>query len=143
MSVLTSEEVVSREVGHHSRPVAPARQAYRLLYIAFIAAPIIAGIDKFTNLLVQWEQYLAPPVARLLPVSGHVFMRATGVIEIIAGLLVAFRPAIGGYVVALWLCGIIVNLLLGAGHYDIALRDFGLALGAVALARLSVLFERS
>jgi len=120
----------------------PARQAYWLLYVAFIAAPIIAGLDKFTDFLVQWEQYLTPPVAHLLPVSEQVFMRAVGVIEVIAGLLVAFRPAIGGYVAAVWLCGIIVNLLLGAGYYDIALRDFGLALAALALARLSVLFEQ-
>jgi hypothetical protein len=126
-----------------SGPLAPARQAYRLLYLAFVAAPIIAGVDKFTEFLVQWEQYLTPPVANLLPVSAQMFMRAVGVIEIIAGLLVAFRPAIGGYVVAAWLGGIIVNLLLGAGYYDIALRDFGLLLAALALARLSALFERS
>jgi hypothetical protein len=143
MSVLARESVTTDVRQLSPGALTPARQAYRLLYLAFIAAPIIAGLDKFTSLLVQWEQYLTPPVARLLPVSEHVFMRAVGVIEIIAGLLVAFRPAIGGYVVAAWLCGIIVNLVLGAGYYDIALRDFGLALAAVALARLSVLFERS
>jgi|RhiMetdeSRZDD1v2_1073273.scaffolds.fasta_scaffold56325_4 hypothetical protein len=138
--VLDSEPVV---VPLSRAGLAPARQAYRLLYIAFIAAPIIAGLDKFTNFLVQWEQYLTPPVAHALPVSAQALMRAAGIVEIVAGLLVAFRPALGGYVVALWLCGIIVNLLLGAGYYDIALRDFGLLLGALALARLSALFERS
>ena len=143
MSVLAREPVPA-DVGHPSPTgLTPARQAYWLLYIGFIAAPIIAGLDKFTDFLVQWEQYLTPPVAHALPLSEHAFMRAAGIIEIVAGLLVAFRPAIGGYVVALWLCGIIVNLLVGGGYYDIALRDFGLVLGALALARLSVLFERS
>jgi hypothetical protein len=143
MSVLTREQV-SVDL-HQLSPGAliSARQAYWLLYLAFIAAPIIAGLDKFTDFLVQWEQYLTPLVAHALPVSEQVFMRAVGAIEIVAGLLVAFRPAIGGYVVAAWLCGIIVNLLLGGGYYDIALRDFGLALAALALARLSLLFERS
>ncbi len=143
MSVLTSEPLAPDVRRQLPGALAPARQAYWLLYIAFIAAPIIAGLDKFTDFLVQWEQYLTPPVAHLLPVSEHVFMRAVGVVEIIAGLLVAFRPTIGGYVVAVWLCGIILNLLLGAGYYDIALRDVGLALAALALARLSVLFQRS
>ena len=106
------------------------------------AAPIVAGLDKFTDIIVQWEQYLTPPVAHMLPVAPETFMRVSGVVEIAAGLLVAFRPAIGGYVVALWLWGIIVNLLLGAGYYDIALRDLGLSLGALALARLSLAFRR-
>ena len=124
-----------------STEVRGAQQAYWLLYITFIVAPIIAGLDKFANLLADWEQYLTPPVANMLPVSGPVFMRAAGVVEVIAGLLVAWKPAIGGYVVALWLWGIIVNLLLGHGYYDIALRDLGLSLAALALARLSVMFR--
>jgi hypothetical protein len=143
MSVLTREPLTPDVHRMPTGARTPARQAYWLLYIAFIVAPIIAGLDKFTDFLVQWEQYLAPAVARLLPVSEQVFMRAVGVIEIIAGLVVAFRPAIGGYLVTVWLCGIIVNLLLAAGYYDIALRDFGLALAALALARLSALFPRS
>ncbi len=114
----------------------PAYQAYRILHVAFVAAPVIAGVDKFLQLLVNWDKYLAPQVAALLPVDAHGFMLAVGVIEILAGLMVAFKPRIGAYVVALWLLGIIVNLLL-TGYYDIALRDFGLALGALALARLS------
>jgi hypothetical protein len=108
-----------------------------VLYLGFAALPILAGLDKFFHLLVNWDQYLAPLVTRLLPVSGHSFMLAVGVIEIAAGLLVVFRPRIGAYVVALWLWGIILNLLLIPGYYDIALRDFGLSLGALALARLS------
>ena len=119
-----------------------AYQAYLILYAGFVALPILAGLDKFFHLLVNWDQYLAPLVTRVLPVSGHTFMLAVGVIEVAAGLLVALRPRIGAYVVALWLWGIIVNLLLIPGYYDIALRDFGLSLGALALARLSQEFSR-
>jgi hypothetical protein len=115
----------------------PARQAFRILQVAFVLAPIIAGLDKFAGLLVNWDQYLSPTIAGLLPVAPHTFMLAVGVVEIIAGLVVAFRPYYGGYLVTLWLWGIIANLLLARGYYDIALRDFGLSLGASALARLS------
>lgn len=118
------------------------RQAYLLLYAAFIAAPIIAGLDKFFDLLAPWHTYLAPVIAGILPVTPPTFMMAVGVIEIVAGLLVAARPSIGGYVVAAWLWGIVVNLLLIPGFFDIALRDFGLSLGALALARLAPQFER-
>src|SRR5436305_968253 len=90
----------------------PAYQAYQILHWGFVAAPIIAGLDKFFHLLVNWDQYLAPIVARVLGGNGHAFMLAAGVIEIVAGLVVAFKPRIGGYVVAVWLLGIIINLLL-------------------------------
>ncbi len=119
----------------------PAHQAYVILHIGFAALPIVAGLDKFFHLLVNWDAYLAPVVTRVLPVSAHTFMLVVGVIEIVAGLLVAFRPRVGAYIVALWLWGIIVNLLLIPGFYDIALRDFGLSLGALALARLSREFD--
>ena len=119
----------------------PAYQSYLMLRIGFAVLPIVAGLDKFFNLLVDWDQYLAPQAAEFLPVTGHTFMLVVGVIEIAAGLLVAFQPRIGAYVVALWLWGIIVNLLLIHGYYDIALRDFGLSLGALALARLSQEFD--
>jgi hypothetical protein len=119
----------------------PVNHAYRILHIGFAALPILAGADKFFHLLVNWEQYLAPVVTEYLPVSGHTFMLIVGVIEIAAGLLVAVRPRIGAYVVAFWLWGIIANLLLVPGFYDIALRDFGLSLGALALARLSREFD--
>ena len=115
----------------------PAHQAYFILYAGFVALPILAGLDKFTHLLVNWDQYLAPLATRVVPVTAHTFMLAVGVIEIVAGVLVALRPQVGAYVVALWLWGIIVNLLLIPNFYDIALRDFGLSLGALALARLS------
>jgi len=119
----------------------PAYQSYLMLHAGFAALPVVAGFDKFFHLLVNWDQYLAPLAIQILPVTGHMFMLAVGVIEIVAGLLVAFRPRIGAYVVALWLGGIIVNLLMIPGFYDIALRDFGLALGALALARLSQEFN--
>jgi hypothetical protein len=123
------------------RTSSPAYQAYQILQIAFVVAPVVAGADKFFHFLVDWDQYLSPLVTRILPVSGHTFMLGVGVIEIAAGLLVAFMPAVGGLVVGAWLCGIIVNLLSIPGYYDIALRDLGLALGAFALARLATEFD--
>ena len=119
----------------------PAYQAYVVLHIGFAVLPILAGLDKFFHLLVNWDMYLAPLVARVLPFSGHAFMLAVGVIEIVAGLVVALWPRIGAYIVVLWLWGIIINLLLIPSFFDIALRDFGLSLGALALARLSQEFD--
>lgn len=115
----------------------PALQAFWILRIAFTVAPIVAGLDKFFHLLVDWDKYLAPWVADLFGGNGHAFMLVVGVVEIIAGIGVAILPRIFAYVVAAWLLGIIVNLLSIPGYYDIALRDLGLALGALALARLS------
>ena len=115
----------------------PAYQAYQILYIGFIVAPLLAGLDKFTHFLTDWDKYLAPVVADLLPFSAHTFMLVVGVVEIGAAILVAVRPQIGAYVVAAWLAAIVINLLLIPGYFDIALRDFGLMLGALALARLS------
>ncbi len=115
----------------------PAYQAYQILHIAFVVAPVLAGADKFFGLLVDWDKYVAPRVASLLPFSAHTFMLVVGIIEITAGILVAIKPRIGAYVVCAWLLGIILNLLLAGGYYDIALRDLGLALGALALGRLS------
>ena len=123
--------------GFEIRSTSPAYQAYQILHWGFTVAPILFGLDKFFNLMTQWHQYLAPMIANLIPLQPRMFMQVTGVIEIIAGLIVAFKPQIGGYIVALWLWAIIVNLLLYPGYYDIALRDFGLSLGALALARLS------
>ena len=119
----------------------PAYQAYQILHIGFVVAPIIAGLDKFFHILTNWDMYLAPVIARVSPIGGHGFMLAVGVIEMIAGLLVAFKPRIGAYVVAAWLVGIIINLLLIPGFFDIALRDLGLALGALALAQLSKQYD--
>jgi hypothetical protein len=119
----------------------PAHQAYLILRTGFVVAPILFGLDKFTNLLTDWTTYLAPTVDRLVPGSATSAMLAVGVIEIIAGLVVAVRPKVGGYLVAAWLAGIITNLLLLGDHYDVALRDFGLLLAALALARLATAFQ--
>ena len=112
-------------------------QAYQILRLGFIVAPIVAGLDKFLHLLVNWDQYLPPFVNRLTGGHGHELMLAVGVIEIAAGLGVAFKPKVFAYVVSAWLLLIVVNLLLIPGYFDVALRDFGLSLGALALARLS------
>ena len=116
---------------------AGARQAYLLLRTVFTVAPVLFGLDKFLGLLTHWEAYLAPWVDDLTPGTAHQAMLAVGVVEIVAGLLVAVRPGIGGYVVAAWLLGIIVNLVSMGEYLDIALRDFGLLVGALALARLA------
>ena len=117
-------------------------QAYQILRLGFIVAPIVAGLDKFFHLLVNWDQYLPPFVDSLTGGHGHELMLAVGVIEIAAGLGVAFKPKVFAYVVAVWLLLIVVNLLMIPGYFDVALRDFGLSLGALALARLSHEFDR-
>jgi hypothetical protein len=114
-----------------------AHQAYTILKFGFTIAPIIAGLDKFFNLLVDWTQYLTPLVPTWTGIHPAIFMRAVGVVEIIAGVVVAVKPKVGAWLVAAWLCGIIVNLLLVPGYYDVALRDLGLLFGALALARLA------
>ena len=113
------------------------REAFLLLRTVFTIAPIAFGLDKFAGLLTDWDQYLAPWIDDLVPGSAHQAMLLVGVVEIVAGLLVAVQPRLGGYVVALWLAGIIVNLVTLGDFYDIALRDFGLLVGALALARLA------
>ena len=120
----------------------PAYQAYQILHVGFVVAPIVAGVDKFFNLLVNWEQYLPPFVNNMVGGHGHELMLVVGVIEIIAGLGVLFKPKYFAYVVSAWLLMIVVNLLMIPGYFDVALRDFGLALGALALARLSREFDR-
>ena len=118
----------------------PAYQAFWLLRIAFVVAPIVFGLDKFFDVLVDWDRYLAPELADLFNADAHTLMYVVGVTEIVAGLVVAIRPRFGGYLVAAWLAGIIFNLLLMADYYDIALRDFGLLLAALTLARLATAF---
>ena len=117
----------------------PASQAYLLLRVGFVVAPILFGLDKFTNLLTDWTAYLAPAIDRLVPGSATGAMLAVGVVEIAAGLVVAVRSR-SAALVAAWLAGIITNLLLLGDHYDVALRDFGLLLAALALARLATAF---
>jgi hypothetical protein len=114
-----------------------ADEAFLLLRTVFTVAPIAFGLDKFAGLLVDWDTYLAPWVDDLVPGTAHQAMLVVGVIEVIAGVLVALRPDLGGYVVAAWLLGIIVNLVTMGDYYDIALRDFGLLVAALALARLA------
>jgi hypothetical protein len=114
-----------------------ATQAFMLLRTVFTVAPILFGLDKFTEILTNWEKYLAPWINDIVPGDAHTAMMIVGVVEIVAGILVAVRPDIGGYVVALWLVGIIVNLLSIGDYYDVALRDFGLFVAALALARLA------
>jgi len=116
----------------------PSRQAFLLLRTLFTVAPVLFGLDKFFNLLTDWTQYLAPWIDDLVPGTAQQAMYAVGVIEVVAGILVAVAPRFGAYVVAAWLAGIIVNLLMLGDFYDVALRDFGLLLAALALARLAV-----
>ena len=120
----------------------PDYQAYRILQFGFTVAPILAGLDKFFNFLVDWDKYLPPFVNKLVGGHGHELMLAVGVIEVVAGLGVAFKPKIFAYVVSVWLLLIIVNLLMIPGYFDVALRDLGLSLGALALARLSQKFDQ-
>ena len=114
-----------------------ADRAYRLLRTVFTVAPIAFGLDKFAGLLTDWEQYLAPWVDDLVPGTAHQAMLAVGAIEVVAGIVVALAPRIGSLLVAAWLGGIIVNLVSMGDFYDVALRDFGLLVGALALAVLA------
>lgn len=126
-----SEKNESKEITCHQAH----KQAYQILHFGFALLPIVAGLDKFFNFLVNWEQYLSAPFNILG--TSHTTMLAVGVIEIIAGIGVWLKPQIFAYIVMLWLLGIIINLLMLGQYYDVALRDFGLLLGALALGRLS------
>lgn len=142
---MADTHLLQRRAGRFIAPTAgerglsqrPAFKAYRLLQAGFVAAPLLAGLDKFAYLMTNWDQYLAAPIAALLPFSVHTFFLIVGVIEIAAAVLVAVRPRLGAFVVSAWLLGITINLLLPPGFYDIALRDFGLSLSACALGILS------
>jgi hypothetical protein len=136
MTSIHSHDRTGAVVGRHDA-LDPNYQAFFLLRTVFVIAPIAFGIDKFTNILVNWDVYLAPWINDIVPGSAEQAMYAVGVVEIIAGLVVAFMPRFGGWLVAAWLAGIIVNLLTLSGYYDVALRDFGLFVAAVALARLA------
>ncbi|MEO5780228.1 hypothetical protein [Arthrobacter sp. PAMC25284] len=126
----------------HAPSALQQHQAFLLLRTVFTVAPIIFGLDKFTNLLTDWTVYLAPAITSLVPLPAQSIMYVVGAVEILAGLAVAFRPRFGSIVVAAWLLGIIINLLVLGGFYDVALRDFGLLVGALALNRLSPRRER-
>ena len=133
------EAVKTNEVASMS---SPAYQAYTILLIGFTVAPIIAGLDKFFNVLTNWTQYLSPIASNILGGASQQFMYLVAVIEIVAGIGVFLKPKIFAYVVAAWLGLIIVNLLLIPGYFDVALRDLGLMLGALALARLSAVYDK-
>jgi hypothetical protein len=124
-------------VNTREAPTRSEREAYRLLHAGFVVAPLVAGFDKFTDKLGNWDRYLSDDVAERLPVQRHTFMQAVGLIEMGAGLLVAAKPRWGAYVVSAWLAAIVANLWTKPQYRDIALRDVGLALGALALARLA------
>lgn len=136
---MTDTQTIPRSTQHPalSRRNEPAYQAFWLLRSLFTIAPILFGADKFAHVLVDWDRYLAPRISDHLPGTPHQAMYVVGIIEIVAGLVVAFRPRFGAYLVAAWLLGIIVNLLVIPGFYDVALRDFGLLIAAVALGLLA------
>ena len=113
------------------------RSIFNLLRITFSVVPIVAGLDKFTDILTHWEDYLNPSIAGILPFSPHTFMMIAGVIEITAGIIVLIKPATGGLIVAAWLTLIALTLLTGGIHLDVAVRDLVMAIGAFSLARIS------
>jgi hypothetical protein len=119
----------------------PRYQAFALMRLAFTVAPIAFGLDKFFNVMVDWPIYLAPWIDDIAPGSAQQFMYFVGATEILAGVIVALKPRYGAYVVAGWLGGIVINLLTASGFYDVALRDFGLMLGALGLARLAAVYD--
>ncbi len=111
--------------------------SWLLLKYTFGLVPIVAGLDKFTNILTDWSQYLNPSLAQLLPVSAHTFMMVVGVIEIIAGILVLFKTEIGAYIVSAWLVSIALTLIASWNYVDVAVRDIVMAIGAFTLAKLT------
>jgi hypothetical protein len=134
----TTSEAAPR--AHASLRTDPGWQAFALLRTVFTIAPIAFGLDKFFNLMTDWPGYLAPIVTDVVPITGQQFMYIVGVIEIVAGLCVFFLPRFGSLLVAAWLAGIIVDLLLIPDFFDVALRDFGLLVAALALFRLAVVY---
>jgi uncharacterized membrane protein YphA (DoxX/SURF4 family) len=149
MAITTPQQRYRRAGSSNGPDLAPTRadwrdpryQAFSLMRLTFTVAPIAFGIDKFFNVLVDWPTYLAPWINDLAPGTGQEFMYFVGVVEILAGVAVALKPRYGAYVVAAWLAGIVINLLTHSGFYDIALRDFGLMLAALTLARLAAVYD--
>src|SRR5687767_7565178 len=135
-----SEEVVAV-------PRSPLYKAYQMMHWGLMAVPLLAGLDKFANLTTQWSDYLAPQIGSMIvnytPFTTQQFMMGVGAVEILAALLVAVRPRIGGAVVGIWLAAIIANLLIGMQYFDVALRDFGLMVAAFGLSRLGAHFDKA
>jgi len=119
----------------------PAFAAFWILRIGFVVLPLWLGIDKFFNVLTDWPDYLAPWIVELAPFSAQTAMVVVGVVEIVAAVAIAIKPRYASYVVAIWLAGIIVNLLTLSGYYDVALRDLGLLVAALALACLAAKYD--
>jgi hypothetical protein len=140
--IMVAETRAGYALSSRARARSPGHQAFQVLHLAFVVAPVVAGLDKFVMLLADWSRYLSPTFATLSPLSAQGTMYVVGAIEIAAGLVVALKPRIGAWIVAGWLAAIIFNLVLLGGYWDIALRDLGLMLGAIALARLAVDHER-
>ena len=146
MAVTTPDRVPSTYASSHAGTTPtdwsdPRYQAFAVMRLAFTVAPIAFGLDKFFNEMVHWPNYLAPWINDIVPGTGQEFMYVVGAIEILAGIIVALKPRYGGYVVAAWLGAIVISLLTYSGFYDVALRDFGLMLAALTLARLAVAYD--
>ncbi|HZQ88511.1 MAG TPA: hypothetical protein VFA42_00735 [Gaiellaceae bacterium] len=120
----------------------PRYQAFMLLRVGYTVLPLVMGIDKFFNALTNWPQYLADWIDNIVPGTAQQFMYVVGGVEILAAMIVAVRPRYGGYVVAAWLAGIVINLVSYGGWYDVAVRDVGLMLGALTLGRLASVYDR-
>lgn len=139
---MATHSIPAAHTGASSRALArakadPAYGAFVLLWLGFIAVPLIMGLDKFFNVLTTWENYLAPWIENISPFSAHGTMLVIGVVEVVAAILMVLRPRYAAWVVSIWLLGIVVNLLTYSGFYDVALRDFGLMVAAIALALLA------
>ncbi len=113
------------------------KPTFNLLKLTFGIVPIVAGLDKFTNILTHWEQYINPTLGNMLPFSGHIFMMIVGVIEIVAGIIVLKKTELGGYIVAAWLTVIALTLLVGFNFVDVAVRDLVMAISAFSMARMA------
>jgi uncharacterized membrane protein YphA (DoxX/SURF4 family) len=136
-AALTGDDVVRGRADWRD----PRYQAFTLMRVTFTIAPIAFGIDKFFNGMVQWPDYLAPWINDIVPGTGQEFMYFVGAVEILAGIIVALKPRYGSYLVVAWLAGIVVNLFSYSGYYDVAVRDFGLMLAALTLARLASIYD--
>lgn len=123
--------------------MATLKQLQQTLKLTYGLVPIVAGLDKFTDLLTHWENYLGANIKAMLPMDAMAFMRVVGVIEVVAGILVLLRPAIGAYVVMCWLIAIALVLVAGGNYYDVAVRDLVMAIGAFTLAQLTIITKNS